>query len=148
MSVLDSIVGNAEWAVAHGSEIFWSEVRPIEGLHQPYRLPVTTDCSGLVTLCYCWAGAPDPNGLGYDGQGYTGTILSHCEEVIRQPQLADLVVFGPGSGEHVAIVVQVGDPIVLVSHGGPAGVAPHRITLKDEAAHHNPPIRFVRCPGL
>ncbi|MHB8469552.1 MAG: Hint domain-containing protein [Gaiellaceae bacterium] len=46
-----------------------SEMRPIPLAR---TLPLTTDCSGFVTLCYHLAGAPDPNGRGYDGQGWTG----------------------------------------------------------------------------
>ena len=50
---------------------------PDHALHEPRRLPLTTDCSGFVTLCYAWAGAPDPRGLGYSGQGWTGTLLAN-----------------------------------------------------------------------
>ena len=39
-------------------------------------LPLTTGCSGFVTICFYEAGAPDPNGLDYSGLGYTGTLRS------------------------------------------------------------------------
>ena len=37
---------------------------------KPGHLPVSCDCSAFVTLCYFWAGAPDPNGLKFDHEGY------------------------------------------------------------------------------
>jgi hypothetical protein len=130
--------------VSNAAQIHYLEVRPIRGLHQPRALPITTDCSGFVTLCFAWAGAADPNGLGYDGSGYTGTLLSHCVAVKEEPQIGDLVIFGPGNGEHVATVINPAQPVTLVSHGTAAG--PHEIALREEAAMHHAPIRFVRSP--
>lgn len=123
----EAIVANAEWGVAHEPEIHYAEVRPIDGLAEPRRLPLTTDCSGFVTLCYSWAGAPDPNGLGYSGQGWTGTLLAHLQPVAADAvQPGDLVVFGPPPGNHVALVLVPGADPLLCSHGqerGPVAVA-------------------------
>jgi hypothetical protein len=72
-----AVVSNALWgaevATRQPKQIHYGEVRPIRGA--PRQLPLTTDCSGFVTLCYQWAGAPDPNGTHYDGTGSTGTML-------------------------------------------------------------------------
>ena len=92
----------------------------------PLQYPITTDCSGFVTLCYYLAGAADPNGQSYNHTGYTGTLLAHGKHInasLVQP--GDVVVYGPGTGEHTAIVVSVnkGD-ILTVSHGGPTGQSP------------------------
>ena len=73
----DAIRDEASWGVVHEAEIHYGQLRPIDGLATPHKLPLATDCSGFVTLCYKWAGAPDPNGRGYDGYGYTGTLLQH-----------------------------------------------------------------------
>ena len=57
-----AIVNNALWgataAAERPKEIHYGEVRPIRGA--PRALPLTTDCSGFVTLCYEWAQAPAP----------------------------------------------------------------------------------------
>ena len=84
------------------------------------RLPLTTDCSGFVTLCYFLAGAPDPNGLAYDGEGWTGTLLRHMTQ-IAEPSAGDVVVFGAYPGHHAAIVLARGDDPLLASHGQERG---------------------------
>ncbi len=88
-------------------QIDYRQSRPMEGIGRAKRrkLPLTIDCSAFVTICYNWAGAPDPNGLGYNGQGYTGTILSHGTQIARRNvRVGDLVVFGRGTGNHVCLV--------------------------------------------
>ena len=88
------VVANARWGIAHESEIHYDEVRPIGGLTEPRLLPLDTDCSGFVTLCYSWAGGPDPNGNGFSGDGYTGTMLATCRPIARdEAQPGDLVVW-------------------------------------------------------
>lgn len=85
----------------------------------PLKFPVSSDCSGFVTLCANLAGMADPNGQKYDHEGYTGTLLSqnaHIPQVDVQP--GDIVVYGPGTGWHTAVIVQVqGSNILTVSHG-------------------------------
>ena len=79
-----------------------------------------------MTLLWWLSGAPDPNGLGYNHTGYTGTLLSHCTHIPAGKVVpGDLVVYGPGSGQHVAVIVAVnGSDILTVSHGGPTGYSP------------------------
>lgn len=89
-------------------------------------LPLTTDCSGFVTLCYYLAGAPDPNGLGYSGQGWTGTLLRHLPELDGPPRAGDIAVFGAYPGRHCALVLRGGADPLLASHGmerGPIAIA-------------------------
>ena len=117
MTVRDAIVAAARWGIRNEPRIHYGEVRPIP-LRR--RLPLTTDCSGFVTLCYFLAGAPDPNGLAYDGDGWTGTLLRHMTPV-GEPQLGDVVVFGSYPGHHAAIVLEPGDDPVLASHGQERG---------------------------
>jgi NlpC/P60 family len=114
-TVRDKIVQWAKWGVANTAQIHYAEKRPMP---LTSKLPLTTDCSGFVTLCYWLAGAPDPNGLGYDGQGYTGTLLSHGQHILlAQVQPGDVIVYGPGTGVHTAIVIEAGKDPLTVSHG-------------------------------
>ena len=83
---------------------------------KPGTLPVTCDCSAFVTLCYFWAGCKDPNGLGYNHEGYTGTLINHGREINAiDVKPGDLVIYGPGTGEHVALVISEGhgDPVTI-----------------------------------
>jgi cell wall-associated NlpC family hydrolase len=80
------------------------------------------DTSSFVTWCYRQAGAPDPNGIGYDGSGFTGTLLAHMRHIPQsRVRPGDLVVWGSGSGRHVALVVKAGKDPLLASHGSEAG---------------------------
>ena len=133
--VREKIVANAQWGIANEPHIHYAETRPIPALHQPHHLPLTTDCSGFATLCYKWAGAPDPNGNGYDGQGYTGTLLGHMHHIPPgEVEPGDLVVFGGGTGHHVAIALDKGGH-TLASHGSERG--PLRISFGDEHGYQS-----------
>lgn len=111
------IVAQAHWGVSHAAQIHYAETRPIPlAAWRAGRLPLTTDCSGFVTCCYYAAGAPDPNGQGYDGQGYTGTLLSHLPAIPEaEAEPGDLVVFGTPPGHHVVVLVDAGG--LCASHG-------------------------------
>jgi hypothetical protein len=78
------------------------------------------DCSSAYTGC-CWiAGIPDPNGRGYDGYGFTGTMIRNGRRV-DTPQPADAVFYGRdrnGNPTHVAMYVGGGK---VISHGSSAG---------------------------
>ncbi|MES1247401.1 MAG: hypothetical protein ABUS54_06990 [Actinomycetota bacterium] len=124
----EKIVAAARWGIANEPRIHYGEVRPMPLAR---TLPLTTDCSGFVTLCYYLAGAPDPNGLGYDGQGWTGTLLRNLPgaALVRR---GDIVVFGDYPGRHCALVLAPGDDPLLCSHGRERG--PLAIRFSDEAA--------------
>lgn len=84
---------------------------------RPPAFPHYADCSSFFTWCYYVAGAPDPNGLGYNGEGYTGTLYQNG----RPAQSIDrgyAALYGPPTGAHVAIGVGGGR---VVSHGSEAG---------------------------
>jgi hypothetical protein len=114
-----TIVGHARWAVANANRIHYSQAGDrMAAIHKPRSLPLSTDCSASITLFYSWSGAPDPNGLLYDGEGYTGTMLSHCKRITAaQAKPGDLVVFGDTPGHHVCMVLESGANPTLVSHG-------------------------------
>jgi cell wall-associated NlpC family hydrolase len=131
VSVRERIVSVARWGVRNEARIHYAEVRPI-----PLRraLPLTTDCSGFVTLCYFLGGGEDPNGLDYIGEGYTGTLLRHMRHVPRSDvRRADLVVWGRYPGHHVAVVLEPGDDPLLCSHGHERGPLEIRFSQQDRA---------------
>jgi hypothetical protein len=137
------IVSAARWGIEHAAGIHYGEVRPIEGLLRPCELPLTTDCSGFVTLCYAWAKAPDPNGRGYSGQGDTGTLLAHLQSVPPDGvEAGDLVVWGGPPGVHVALVLEPGPNPLLCSHGREQG--PLAIRFAAESRFQPPPATWLR----
>ena len=121
--VRDNIVAWAKWAAAHHDKFNYTEgPLRMSGIGKPGVLPVNADCSAFVTLCYNWAGANDPNGMGYNHTGYTGTLLSHGKKIALKDVLpGDVIVYGGGTGEHTALVVDVtganaNNPLTI-SHG-------------------------------
>jgi hypothetical protein len=111
------IVAAARWGIANEPRIHYGQTRPMPLTRE---LPLTTDCSGFVTLCYYLAGAPDPNGLGYSGAGWTGTLLRHLPRTDRLVA-GDVVVWGEYPGHHCAIVLRGGADPLLASHGQERG---------------------------
>ena len=68
--VRQNIVAWAKWAVTNHAKFNYSEgPQRMSGIGNPGKLPVTADCSAFVTLCYNWAGAPDPNAQSYNHTG-------------------------------------------------------------------------------
>lgn len=118
-SVRQRIVKAAKWGVENHTHFTYSEgPLRMEAVHKPYQLPITSDCSSWVTSCYSWAGALDPNGLNYNGYGYTGTLLSHGKKIpLAEVQPGDVIVYGPGTGWHTAIIVEAGNDPLTVSMG-------------------------------
>ena len=136
-SLRAKIVAAARWGIANEPRIHYGEVRPMP---LGRALPLTTDCSGFVTLCYYLAGAPDPNGLGYSGYGWTGTLLRHLAET-DTPRAGDIVVFGAYPGKHCAIALAGGRDPLLVSHGMERG--PLAIRLSAETAIQQAPATWL-----
>ena len=115
----DKIVAAAKWGVEHRAHFSYSQGSlRMEAVNKPYQLPIIADCSAWVTVCYSWAGAPDPNGCNYNGYGYTGTLLSHGTKIpLSDVQPGDVIVYGPGTGWHTAIIVEAGSDPLTVSMG-------------------------------
>src|ERR1041385_4705411 len=72
-----AIVAKAYWALANNGRYVYGQFRPMPASFQASDARDHIDCSTFVTLCYKAGGAIDPNGRGYDGLGYTGTLVSH-----------------------------------------------------------------------
>ena len=143
-AIRDRIVGFARWGIENEPQIHYGQLRPIDGLDRPQALPLRTDCSGFVTVCYRWAGAVDPNGRDFDGQGYTGTMLQHCRQTARSAaQPADLVIWGAPPGHHVALVLEPGPDPLLCSHGQENG--PVAVRFSVETGQQPPPVTWLTC---
>jgi hypothetical protein len=144
--------------VRERAQVHYAQVRPMRThrlaslhlLQQALASPagVTMDCSESVTLLCRLAGLDDPNGVDYDGTGYTGTLLRNLPHYsdARKAKTGALVVFGPGSGHHVCMVRAPGRDPLLFSHGSERG--PIMIRLSEEKRYQLPPTTFLAIKGL
>jgi putative peptidoglycan binding protein/NlpC/P60 family protein len=121
--VATAFVGYANREALH----YTQDSRRMQGVRErirPPRHPAYEDCSSFATWCYWAAVAPDPNGRGYDGFGYTGTQVANGSAT-NHPRPGDLVFYGGGSiPSHVAVYVGNGR---VVSHGSERG--PHLLAI-------------------
>lgn len=130
----------------YAPDVDYAEVRPMRTrrltqtrltINLQHRVPVTMDCSEAVTLICRLAGLKDPNGLRYDGYGYTGTMLEHLPHFTDYGELhkGSLIVYGAGTGTHVVMVVTPnGHNPDVYSHGSHANSAIW--TLETENTYH------------
>lgn len=106
------IVKAAYWFIAHARTIKYAQTRPIPYYKMDRWNPfILTDCSGSVSMHYYSAGAPDPNGQGYNGLGYTGTLRAHGHWVRPPLRTGDMIHYGRGQGKHVAMVLDFEDDV-------------------------------------
>jgi hypothetical protein len=81
---------------------------------------VYEDCSSFATGCYWLAGAQDPNGRGFDGYGFTGTLAVHGHPVsLREAKPGDLIFYGWGAPWH-HVTIYIGNGL-CISHGSERG---------------------------
>lgn len=134
--IRERIVYYARWAAVNTPQIHYAQVRPMDHLNKVQALPWYSDCSELVTTIYHWAGAPDPNGMGYNGYGFTGTMLDHGVSIpLFQVKKGDVVIWGSAPGHHTAVFTEVGtsgDPLI-VSHGSERGPLELRLSQENAA---------------
>lgn len=77
------------------------------------------DCSSSVTGLRSVAGLSDPNGMDFDGFGFTGTMAEHGESVpIASATVGDCYLYGTFPYYHVTMNV---GPNRCFSHGSEAG---------------------------
>jgi lysozyme family protein len=133
------IVNWALWGCKNTAQIGYSQNGNLRlaALGNKGTLPLATDCSAFATLCYSWAGAPNPNASGaFDARqpAFTGSMLSHCRRIPRSAvQPGDLVVWTPPRvGQHVCLVIQGGADPLLVSHGDESGPKKLRFSAEDD----------------
>jgi len=115
--IRNAIVAYALWGYNQRPQIHYGEYRPMDNMNDLEHLPETEDCSTFATKAYKFGGAPDPNGLGYNGAGNTSTARAHGRVVtLDQAQPADLPQYLDPDHE----AVYVGSRRV-VSHGSEIG---------------------------
>ncbi len=115
----NAVVAWARWGVRNSRHFIYSMgSERMSAIGRRGVLPIVADCSASVTAWYNFAGAPNPNGFPYSlMEGYTGTLLDSSSG--RDIDLAlvrpgDIVVYGPGTGEHTALIVEAGlDPLTV-----------------------------------
>jgi hypothetical protein len=146
-----------KYLLAHEPQIHYAQIRPMRTVRlseaQLHTLlhaghSITMDCSEAVTCLCKWAGLRDPNGLHYDGSGYTGTMLAHLSHYSdpAKAHVGALVVFGPPPGDHVCMVMRRGSDPMLWSHGSEGG--PRRVPFSVERAVHRKPATFLSISPL
>jgi hypothetical protein len=109
------IVRACEWTASPTRETTYSEgANRLYSLERPYQWPFISDCSAGVTDMYRWALCPDPNGLNYKGDPYTGTLVAHGNLIAaKRVRSGDVGILGPGTGWHAVIALTGGpDPQV------------------------------------
>lgn len=96
--------------------------RPINyNIFGPY--PVIEDCSGFCIACYKAAQLPDPSGNNYNGNGFTGDMITNCTKVSQgDAQPGDFCFFGPSTSAtvHVNMYVGNGQSISMGREGDPS----------------------------
>lgn len=124
-----------ERSEAARAAIHYSQSRPMTHLGDAPEKGYTADCSGFATGAFFWADkfspwkVADPNGLGYSGAGWTGTLLFHNRNRIvpkgRRYFIGDMALYGTSftDTKHVVICRRGGraDEAIWTSHGSDAG---------------------------
>ena len=114
------ILAEARRLYAHRHRIPYAQERPF-ALERPPFVPPRMDCSEFVTVCHFVGGAPDPNGRGYDGFGYTGTLISHGERCSsRDLEIGDMILYGSTQSPKPGF--PVGSPTHVALYDGAGGV--------------------------
>ena len=143
-----AMVANCQWAVAHRDRFRYEQVRPIPVGASRDDQPIITDCSGFVTLMARWSGIEDPNGRGYNGEGWTGTLLEHLPAAgFTGTQPGDIAVFGTFPGVHCAVLLEAGaraaDPWA-VSHGVPGDPRRTRLSRLTDYFRKDGPVVYLQ----
>lgn len=113
------IVNEAMWGVSNAGVLYYNQIRPMAFSLRSAMAEQRTDCSAFATLCYKASGAPDPNGRGYDGYGYTGT-LEPRGAAVSAPLPGDLAFYGNDTiSSHVAVYIGDGLVATFGSEPGP-----------------------------
>src|SRR6266576_5156286 len=146
-----------KFLLAHEPQIHYAELRPMRTIHYTATevetllklgRSITMDCSEAVTCLCKWAGLHDPNGMHYNGSGFTGTMLDHLSHYSdpAKAHIGALCVFGPYPGDHVCMVMARGADPLLWSHGAEAG--PRKVPYSVEKAIHRKPATFLSITPL
>jgi hypothetical protein len=126
---VQTLVRDADYLISRAVLVHYSQRTRMQIVLLRLRIPpllrqIYEDCSSSVTGLYWLAGLRDPNGFGYTGLGYTGTLKNHGRVVWRigQPltllRPGDLIFYGRGTFSHVTMYLASGR---VYSHGSERG---------------------------
>lgn len=120
-TIADKVVRIALYAYSMRDYMHYTQDgRRMTDFDPPPNVPNYTDCSGFATWDYKSAGAPDPNGFGYNGYGYTGTMLLHGTYLtFTNLKRGCLIFYGRPVVTHVAIYIGNGRVVSFGSESGP-----------------------------
>lgn len=104
-------------------QIVRTQLNTLAKLEAQCRKSLYEDCSSSTTGIYYIGRMPDPNGLGYNGQGYTGTQINHGRRSATAP-FGALIFYTNASGAVSHVTMSMGDGTCF-SHGNEA--APQRL---------------------
>lgn len=134
-----------ERAIDTAASKHYSQHRAMTHLGKSPEREWTADCSGFDTGAFRWADewcpfeVQDPNGLGYSGWGYTGTLLSrnigHRIPAGHRYLVGDMSLYGPASRtRHTTICFRSGTAATALwaSHGSEAGPYPTRLHYRSD----------------
>ena len=125
------LLRDARDLIAHAGLVHYTQsARRMTIVRDRVKLPSLTrqiyeDCSSSVTGLYWLAKLRDPNDLGYNGQGYTGTMALHGRVVWRlgQPltllRPGDVIFYGAFPHSHETMYLGLGRVFSNGSEGGP-----------------------------
>jgi peptidoglycan hydrolase-like protein with peptidoglycan-binding domain len=133
LRIRKGIVAAAYFYYAHRNQIPYVQARPGPLSRPPYVPTNGIDCSWFYTMCCFDGGAPNPNGRPWDGQGYTGTLMSRGRKcTLAELKMGDAIFYGfttnpsaafpYGSPTHVALYL--GDGTVISNGHSPMGHYP------------------------
>lgn len=132
----------AQWGVLNNAKFEYTQSHPqrSEMFHrEPGDLKgiITADCSQFYAAIAHWCGVP-----GMTDTDYTGTLLEKGK-IVRTPTPGDGILFGGGTGEHIAMVTYNG---YCIGFGHSPG-APNRVKRFDMIAwfkdHGHPGVRYL-----
>lgn len=111
------IVAYAIWGYNNRVPIHYAMFRPMTFMSNLDELPVSEDCSTLVTKAYKSGKAPDPNRFSYNGYGNTWELRKHGVQVsLAAAKPGDLLHYD--NPQHVGVYVGHGR---CISHGSEMG---------------------------
>jgi cell wall-associated NlpC family hydrolase len=121
------IVKQARKALKQRARYRYRQIRPMPASLFPDNLVeiIEVDCSSFITLVYKAAGIKDPNGRGYDGAGYTGTLAANGKKT-TDPQPGDLCFYGDPNATSSHVNLYVGDG-KAINMGPSAGLSEVRV---------------------
>jgi len=138
--------GQLWWAACHAASMHYPphDIRPDPPIVQYERWKrhdltgpgIMVDCSEAIQAAAFAEGLPSQCGTSYrTGAQFTGTLLSSLKQIrLSEASIGDLIVIGPGSGDHVVAILRPDDDPVIWSHGCEEG--PFIFPLSTEMSYH------------